>query len=136
VLVHPHCAPCRLPNARYFAPVIFAIFLSSQEALAANTAVCLVNFFSTFLALYLVDRAGRRILLFTGGLGMALFTGLFALFTSPLFSYTTDKKIGIALIIFTAVYVLNFAYSWGPLVRRLICQTFFFPVFTSMCKYH
>jgi hypothetical protein len=37
--------------------------------------------------LYLVDRAGRRLLLILGGLGMGLFTGLFALLTSSAFDY-------------------------------------------------
>ena len=108
----------------YFARVIFAKFLTTQGAIAANMAVCLVNFFATFLALYLVDRAGRRILLVSGGLGMALFTGLFAIFTSSLFDYTTNRGIGIALIVFTAIYVLNFAYSWGPLGWVVAAEVF------------
>lgn len=45
-------------------------------AIVANLAVALVNYLSTFLALYLVDKAGRRVLLVLGGLGMALFTGM------------------------------------------------------------
>lgn len=59
----------------YFAPVIFKKFLASEMAILANLAVALVNYLSTFLALYLVDRSGRRLLLVCGGLGMALFTG-------------------------------------------------------------
>lgn len=43
----------------YFAPVIFRRFLSAQEAIAANLAVAVVNFLSTFIALYSVDKAGR-----------------------------------------------------------------------------
>lgn len=63
------------PQVMYFAPVIFKKFLASEMAILANLAVALVNYLSTFLALYLVDRAGRRLLLVCGGLGMALFTG-------------------------------------------------------------
>lgn len=58
-----------------------------QQAILANLAVALVNYLSTFLALYLVDRAGRRLLLICGGVGMGVFTGLFALFTSKAFNY-------------------------------------------------
>lgn len=43
----------------YFAPVIFKKFLSSGDAIVANLAVAVVNFLATFIALYLVDRAGR-----------------------------------------------------------------------------
>jgi len=59
----------------YFAPVIFKKFLASDMAILANLAISLVNYLSTFLALYLVDKAGRRLLLVIGGVGMAVFTG-------------------------------------------------------------
>jgi hypothetical protein len=59
----------------YFAPVIFKKFLDSDMAILANLAISLVNCLSTFLALYLVDKAGRRLLLVVGGVGMAVFTG-------------------------------------------------------------
>lgn len=59
----------------YFAPVIFKKFLASDMAILANLAISLVNYLSTFLALYLVDKAGRRLLLVMGGVGMAVFTG-------------------------------------------------------------
>jgi hypothetical protein len=59
----------------------------------------------------------RRLLLVAGGLGMALFTGAFAVATSRLFDYQdpANKGLAAAIIVFTALYVLNFAYSWGPL---------------------
>jgi len=87
----------------YFAPIIFARFLSSSGAIAANMGVSLVNFLSTFIALYLFDCAGRRILLVAGGMGMAMFTALFATFTSSLFDYTNDRGIGVALITYSAL---------------------------------
>ena len=85
----------------YFSPVIYKNFLSSEMAILANLvrtcpllfsfssplllshplthppaqAVGLVNYLSTFLSLYLVDKAGRRVLLVMGGLGMSVFTG-------------------------------------------------------------
>jgi hypothetical protein len=64
-----------LPKVMYFAPVIFKKFLASDMAILANLAISLVNYLSTFLALYLVDKAGRRLLLVVGGVGMAVFTG-------------------------------------------------------------
>lgn len=64
-----------LLQVMYFAPVIFKKFLASDMAILANLAISLVNYLSTFLALYLVDKAGRRLLLVVGGVGMAVFTG-------------------------------------------------------------
>lgn len=54
-------------------------------------------------------------LLVAGGFGMAFFTGCFAVATSDLFNYREDKTIAYLIIAFTACYVINFAYSWGPL---------------------
>ncbi|TFJ82553.1 hypothetical protein NSK_006137 [Nannochloropsis salina CCMP1776] len=108
----------------YFAPVIFKKFLASEMAILANLAVALVNYLSTFLALYLVDRAGRRLLLVCGGLGMALFTALFALFTSAAFDYQNDKRLAGVIIACTALYVMNFAYSWGPLAWVVSAEIF------------
>jgi len=81
-----------------------------------NVGINVVNFLSTFLALYAVDRLGRRILFVAGGTGMCIFTALFSLFTSPHFNYKENTALGIMLTVFTAMYVMNFAYSWGPLV--------------------
>lgn len=54
-------------------------------------------------------------LLVAGGFGMAFFTGCFAVATSDLFNYREDTTIAYLIIAFTACYVINFAYSWGPL---------------------
>lgn len=99
----------------YFSPIIFQTFLSTSESLIANVAVNVSNVLATLIALKYVDRVGRRILLICGGIGMGLFTGIFALLSSSLFNYESDKRIGYSLIIFTILYVINFAYSWGPL---------------------
>ncbi len=76
----PSLSPSPFPpffvQVMYFAPVIFKKFLASNMAIVANLAIALVNYLSTFLALYLVDKAGRRVLLVLGGLGMAFFTGM------------------------------------------------------------
>ena len=71
----PPSLPPSLAQVMYFAPVIFKKFLASDMAILANLAISLVNYLSTFLALYLVDKAGRRPLLVMGGVGMAVFTG-------------------------------------------------------------
>lgn len=34
---------------------------------------------------------------------------------NSLFDYQSDRRLAYAIIAFTALYVLNFAYSWGPL---------------------
>jgi hypothetical protein len=77
-------------------------YTQTNQAILANLAIGLVNYLSTFLALYLVDRAGRRLLLILGGLGMGLFTGLFALFTSSAFDY---EVCAMCVYVYVCVYV-------------------------------
>lgn len=48
----------------------YVVLCRSQMALVANMAVATVNFLSTFIAIYSVDKAGRRPLLILGGFGM------------------------------------------------------------------
>jgi len=108
----------------YFAPIIFGSFLSPSAAITANLLVSSVNFLSTFIAMYLVDRVGRRVLFVSGGVGMAIFTGIFAILTSSLFNYKTNESLSIALILCVALYVVNFAYSWGPLGWTIPAEIF------------
>jgi hypothetical protein len=49
----------RVSRLRYFAPVIFSHFLSDSLAIVANLGIATVNFLATFIALKLVDTAGR-----------------------------------------------------------------------------
>eukprot|EP00121_Abeoforma_whisleri_P015279 Awhi_evm1s14082 len=59
---------------------------------------------------------GRRSLLISGGIGMFIFTLLVAIMSSPALNYKTDKTVGILIIMFCALYVVFFAYSWGPII--------------------
>lgn len=62
----------------YYGPIIFRDLLGAAEsgdgstALAATAIVGAVNFASTWIALAVIDRAGRRPLLLAGSAGMAL----------------------------------------------------------------
>lgn len=97
----------------YFAPVIFSTFMSSDNALYANLGIMGVNFLSTFIAIALVDRKGRRSLLTYGSFGMAAMSVVVTLL-SGLGAYKTSTAVGALIIVFSALYVINFAYSWGP----------------------
>ena len=97
-------------------PLIFGSFLSPEGAIAANLAVAATDFVANLLATFLlIDRAGRRTLLTMGSLLMALSLAFFAIFTSSLFDFKSDKSVAIALVCFLSFYIINFAYSWGPL---------------------
>ena len=66
-------------SVMYYAPAIFAACgFNNSEQLLATGGVGIVNWLSTFLALWLMDRVGRKSLLITGALGMAVSMGALA----------------------------------------------------------
>ena len=63
----------------YFAPRIFELTgLGEKAALLQSVGVGLTNFVFTFVGLWLIDRAGRKFLLFIGSFGYIISLGLIA----------------------------------------------------------
>jgi SP family arabinose:H+ symporter-like MFS transporter len=63
----------------YFAPRIFELAgLGQNAALLQTIGVGVTNFIFTFAGLWLIDRAGRRFLLYLGSFGYIIFLGLIA----------------------------------------------------------
>eukprot|EP01047_Picozoa_sp_COSAG01_P029297 COSAG01_NODE_2004_length_8669_cov_52.796499_2_plen_396_part_00 len=94
----------------YFAPSIF------QDAGVGSPLLCgaatgLANLFGTFVAMRLIDSQGRRTLLIKGAFGMA---GTM-LFAALLLSNGGKGFIGYVAVLFICAFVINFAYSWGPI---------------------
>lgn len=56
----------------FFAPVIIGDFFGDDAGLYGNIAIQTVNFLCTFIAVWAIDRYGRKILLLSGGIGQAL----------------------------------------------------------------
>jgi sugar porter (SP) family MFS transporter len=105
----------------YYAPTIFqqAGFASASSAILATSVVGVVNVLATIVAILLVDRLGRRILLLGGSmlmvLALVMLGFIFALHTSHIGSLTL-----IALII----YILAFALSFGPVFWLMSAEIF------------
>ena len=98
----------------YYAPTIFkfAGFSSNKAALIATTSVGVVNVLMTCVALYLIDKIGRKPLLLSGLGGMVL--SLIALGIG-LEQNVPKNLIGILVLISLFVYIASFAYSLGPI---------------------
>jgi SP family sugar:H+ symporter-like MFS transporter len=70
----------------------------------------LINVFATIPGLWLVERVGRRQLLFWGALGMTTFH-----FIVAIVGVTTDSDVANnVLIAFVCLFIAFFAASWGP----------------------
>jgi sugar porter (SP) family MFS transporter len=106
----------------YYAPEIFqsAGFASAQAALWATMGIGVVNVLSTIIAIWLVDRAGRRPLLLLGLAGMtASLVVLGAAFRGDAGARLGDVTVGCL-----ALYIVFFAFSMGPIVWLMISEIY------------
>ena len=104
--------------ALYYAPTIFKSMGAATDASMLQTVVMgLVNVIFTVVAIVTVDKWGRKPLLITGSIGMAV--GMFAI---SALSFT--NTIGIATLVFIIIYTASFMMSWGPICWVLIAEIF------------
>ena len=97
----------------YYAPTLFQMsgFSNTTTALLATMGLGIVNFLMTLVAIFLVDKVGRKPILDTGLALMA-----FAMFGMGVsFYFHTIPSIHILLFIFTLLFVGAFALSMGPM---------------------
>src|SRR6266436_3702701 len=107
----------------YYAPKILqaAGFNSASGAILATAGVGVVNVGMTIIAMFLVDRAGRRPLLLVGIAGMIFTLGMLGL--SFRISNPSGQLAWIAVICLMA-YVASFAISLGPIFWLLIAEIY------------
>ena len=97
----------------YYAPRIFAGMGASGDASMLQTVVMgVVNILFTVVAIFTVDRVGRKPLLIVGSAGMMI--GMAAL---AALSFT--GSIGIAALVFIIIYTASFMMSWGPILSLI-----------------
>jgi len=113
----------------YYAPTIFKSLLGAgndtgmsqtvinDAAMYQTVIMGFVNIIFTLVAIFTVDKFGRKPLLIIGSIGMAI--GMFAI--GGLAYY---KVIGISTLIFIIIYSASFMMSWGPICWVLISEIF------------
>ncbi len=102
----------------YYAPEIFRNMGSGTDASLLQTIIVgAANLSFTILAIFTVDKFGRKPLQIIGALGMAV--SMIALgFTFYL------KSVGMGALIFMMIYTASFAMSWGPVTWVLLSEIF------------
>src|SRR6267378_2918413 len=107
----------------YYAPRILqsAGFNSASGAILATVGIGVVNVAMTIIAMFLVDRAGRRPLLLVGIAGMIITLGVLGL--SFRISNPSGQLAWIAVICLMG-YVASFAISLGPIFWLLIAEIY------------
>jgi sugar porter (SP) family MFS transporter len=108
----------------YYGPQIFALagISSDKSAIFATLLVAVVNVLATIIALVLVDRVGRKPLLYWGVGGMTL--SLFLLSYSFHNQVTLGSSLGVVATACLMVYITCFAFSMGPIAWIIVAEVF------------
>lgn len=103
----------------YYAPKIFAnVGQSNDSALLQTILIGGTNLVFTLVAMVLIDRFGRKLLIIIGSTGMMLMlAGLSALFF-------TNHTSGVLVLVFILGYIAFFAASLGPALWVVAAELF------------
>jgi sugar porter (SP) family MFS transporter len=101
----------------YYAPRIFAMTgLGDSASLLSTAGIGLINFLFTLLAMNLIDRFGRKTLMFIGSAGLIVALGLVS------FSFYTQNFSGVPIYLFT--FIGFFAFSQGAVIWVFLSEIF------------
>ena len=110
---------CGINNVTPYMQKIFVMAgIQLKEGLLNAVLVQLVFFFSTFIAIGLIDKTGRKILMLTGTGLMAITLFLLAL------AFNAETKSGLYILILVMIYIAAFAFTLGPVVWVLISEMY------------
>lgn len=133
----------------YYAPRIFELTgLGKESALLSTSGIGVINFLSTLTGWYLIDRVGRRILMYIGSIGYIVSLGLIALaFYSEsyalvpfyIFAFIAAHAIGQGSVIWVFISeifpnsVRAKGMAWGSLTHWVFAALVanFFPILTD-----
>lgn len=102
----------------YYAPTIFkGLGFGNDAAMYQTVIMGFINIIFTLVAIFTVDKFGRKPLLIIGSVGMAI--GMFAI---GLLAHL--QIIGMSTLVFIVIYSASFMMSWGPICWVLISEIF------------
>ncbi len=101
----------------YFAPRVFEMAgLGKDSAFLSTAGIGIVNLAFTILGWYLIDRFGRRTLMYIGSLGYIISLALIA------FSFTGDSHGGITIFVF--MFIAAHAIGQGAVIWVFLSEIF------------
>lgn len=100
----------------FYTTTIFKVSGSSVNESVSTTIVGVVNFVSTFIAAILIDRLGRKVLLYISAVSMILSLGVLGAYFFVKDSLGIDVSfLGFLPLASFIVYVLGFSLGFGPI---------------------
>jgi sugar porter (SP) family MFS transporter len=108
----------------YYGPQIFELagISTHSNAILATLVIAVMNVAATIVGILLVDRVGRKPLLYVGGGGMTL--SLFALAWGFRHKATLGSDLGAIAVSSLLVYIACFAFSLGAIAWILVSEVF------------
>ncbi|CCD24396.1 sugar porter family MFS transporter NDAI_0D00820 [Naumovozyma dairenensis CBS 421] len=112
----------------YYGTIIFKA-VGLEDSFQTSLIFGIVNFASTFVALYVVDKYGRRTCLLWGAAGMVCCMVVFAsVGVTKLWPNGQDqpssKGAGNTMIVFSCFFIFCFATTWAPIPFVIISESF------------
>jgi sugar porter (SP) family MFS transporter len=105
-----------------------SVGFQESDSLTISVFTSITNIVVTFIAIALVDRVGRRPILLTGSIGMAVSLGTMALAFSQADVVNNAPSLpgawGPVALVAANVFVVSFGASWGPVVWVLLGEIF------------
>lgn len=83
-----------------------------------------VNVGCTFGGLYVVQKSSRRMALIVGALWAVVCFLVYSLVGSLALNQTSGNAAGNVLIVFTCLFIVSFATTWGPLVWAVVAELY------------
>ncbi|MGO4697338.1 sugar porter family MFS transporter [Paenibacillus sp. 2TAB26] len=103
----------------YYAPEIFkATGAGTNASLIQTILVGFINLLFTLVALWLIDKVGRKALLLVGSASMSICLIVIGI------AFQTGHAAGPLVLIFILLYVASFAISLGPVVWVIMSEIF------------
>ncbi len=109
----------------YYAPTTLTkVGFGNSAAILANAGIGVLNVAMTLVAIWLIDKVGRKPLLLVGALGMALSLAILAITSLVLPEPKGLGLVGIITVVCLAGFIVSFAASWGPIVWVMLAEIF------------
>ncbi|WP_057938126.1 sugar porter family MFS transporter [Algoriphagus resistens] len=103
----------------YFAPRVFEMAgISTESALFSTIGIGVVNLFATFVGLYLIDRIGRKKLMYIGSLGYIISLSLMA------YNFLVGGIDNFWLPLFVFAFITSHAVGQGSVIWVFISEVF------------
>lgn len=109
----------------YYAPTtLTSVGFGNSAAIISSAGIGALNVLLTVVAIFLVDRVGRKPLLLFGAVGMSASLAVLAITSLVLPEPTGVGLVGIITLVCLALFLVSFSATWGPVLWVVLGEIF------------